>query len=68
MVGWKADEIDETEEAIAQRELLMEIRQFLLDNDANELLVEAIDVAIQDIESWIGTDIEAALSVRTFRS
>lgn len=64
MVRWKSDDIDDSEEAVAQRELLREVRQFLLDNDADEILVETIDVAIKDIESWIGTDIEAALTDR----
>lgn len=61
MTDWKIDDIDETEEALVQRELLRRVREFLLGNDADQVLVEIIDTAIDDIENWITTDIETAL-------
>lgn len=68
MVCWTIDDIEEIQEAIAQRELLKEVRQFLMDNCADEILVETIDVAIEDIENWIMPDMEAALVAGTFHS
>lgn len=67
MTHWKINEIDETEEAISQRSQLMLVREFLLANDADDDLVDAIDVAIEDIEQHICPDIKAALEEGVLR-
>lgn len=61
MTDWKIDGIDETEEALTQRVRLKRVREFLLENEADDDLLETIDIAIDDINNWISSDIEAAL-------
>lgn len=67
MTRWKINDIDETEEAMSQRDQLKRVREFLLDNDADDDLVETIAVAIQDIEQHICPAIEAALQEGVLR-
>lgn len=55
------DDIEETEDAILQRDRLNRVREFLLLNRGGQDLVEAIDIAIEDIERWINPTIEMAL-------
>lgn len=61
------DDIEETEAAILQRLQLTRVRSFLLEHAAEEDLVETIDIAIEDIERWICTEIEAALQNGTLQ-
>lgn len=68
MSHWNIQNIDEAEEALSQRERLKRVREFLLKNDADEELIEAIDIAVDDIESWVSKDIEAAFHDGTLRS
>jgi|GEM_PF-6405874 hypothetical protein len=53
----KIEDVDETEEAIFQCHQLNRIREFLLANEASQDLIDAIDEAIEDIESWISPEI-----------
>lgn len=55
------DDIEETEDAILQRCRLKRVREFLLLNGGGQDLIEAIDIAIEDIERWIDPTIEMAL-------
>lgn len=53
------EDLDEAEFAIQQRELLNKAREFLIDHDADEELVEAINQAIDDNDHWIVPDHES---------
>jgi hypothetical protein len=64
----KIEDFHETEEAIFQRHQLNRIREFLLANEASEDLIDAIDEAIEDIESWISPEIATALGDGTPQS
>lgn len=57
----KINDIEETEDAIFQRLQLNLVREFLLAEGAPLDLVDAIDTAIEDIESWIDPSIEIAM-------
>ena len=57
----KIEDFNETEEAIFQRHQLNRIREFLLANEASKDSIDAIDEAIEDIESWISPEIVIAL-------
>lgn len=64
----KVEDIEETEEAIVQRYQLRRIREFLLANDAAPELIDAIDIALEDIERWISPAIEIAMGTSTPQS
>lgn len=64
----KLDDIEETEEAIFQRHQLNRIREFLLANEAAHDLVDAIDMAIEDIEHWVSPTIEMSLGAASQQS
>lgn len=59
------EQIEETKEAIQQRARLRRIKDFLIDADADEELLLAIDIAIDDIERWISPEIELTLGDET---
>ena len=46
-------DLDETEFATEQREFLNKAREFMIDHDADEDLIEAITQAIDDNDRWI---------------
>lgn len=60
-MGWALDDIDETEVAMRQRDYLKLAREFLLENNADDELVQAVEIAIEEIEEYISTEIEEAL-------
>lgn len=57
----KINDVEETADAIFQRLQLNRVREFLLAEGASADLVDAIDTAIDDIESWIDPSIEIAM-------
>jgi hypothetical protein len=65
---WKIDDIDETQEAIFQRDQLMRVREFLVEHEAEQELIGSIDEALEDIERWISPAIEAALASGALQS
>jgi hypothetical protein len=55
------EDIDEAQTCIRQRQSLMEVRRFLLEHDAGEDLIEAVDLALEDNEQWAIEDVEDAI-------
>ncbi len=57
----KPEDVEEAEICIRQRQLLEKLRQFLLDHDADEALLEAVDQAAEDNEQWGVPSVEDAI-------
>ncbi len=55
------EDIDEAEQCIHQRIRLTRVRQFLLEQNADEDLVAAIDLALEDNEQWAIKEVEDAI-------
>ncbi|MER8438350.1 hypothetical protein NKH36_00105 [Mesorhizobium sp. M1312] len=54
----RLENLDEAEEAIAQRERLTRVKDFLVLQGAEEELVSAVEEAIDDIKQWIDPELE----------
>jgi hypothetical protein len=66
MAKFNIADIQETREAIIQRDRLREVRRFLIEYDAENDLIEAVDIAIEDMESWIHPEIEKACLLKDY--
>jgi hypothetical protein len=54
-------DVEETEDAMRIREQLNRIRVFLVENDADDEMVDTVDYLIEDNERWISPEIEKDL-------
>lgn len=54
-------DVEETEDAMRIREQLNRIRVFLVENDADDEMVDTVDYVIEDNERWISPEIDKDL-------
>lgn len=51
------EEMDEAEEALLQRQRLEAVVRFLKDHNAEDKMIDAIAIAIADLDQWIDEDL-----------
>lgn len=55
------EDIEEAQICVHQRQLLLKVRQFLLEHSAGDDLLEAVDLAMEDNEQWGVPEVEEAI-------
>lgn len=64
----RISDIEETEDAMLQRSQLRRVHAYLLATGVPEDLVEAVEIAIEDIERYIDPVLETAIGAASQRA